>query len=221
MQVKRIISTAIMSFFLGFLFYLVAAAIMDSLPQLVLSANIRGGDVNIVTDIIRPFIGIPAPLTTWNIQDTIAVIIIWILAGVIGGFAGKDRLEGSLGTLIAFLTATILSIFLGPPVIGTDPVSANILEIMISRISNLVLTEELVRILIFSSVAFLSGFYFGYLGKKDASKAMKFWKQLDERSNKIQIAFQCPGCHTEFESNPLYCSTCGDKLREEVIAPSS
>ncbi|MHA2090719.1 MAG: hypothetical protein ACW98K_07655 [Candidatus Kariarchaeaceae archaeon] len=221
MKLKRIFSTAVMSFFLGFLFYLVAAAIMDSLPQLVLSANIRGGDVDIVTDIIRPFIGIPAPLTVWNIQDTIAVIIIWILAGVIGGFAGKDKFEGALGTFLAFFTATSISIFLGTPVIGTDPINANVLETMISRVSNLVFTEELLRILIFSTVAFLSGLYFGYLGKKDASKAKKFWTELDERSNKIQLAFECSGCHAEFESNPLYCSTCGLKLREEVIAPST
>ena len=221
MQFRRIISTAIMSFFLGFLFYLVAAAIMDSLPQYVLSANIRGGDVDIITDIIRPFIGIPAPESNWNIQDTIAVTIIWILAGVIGGFAGKDKLEGALGTFIAFFTATVMSIFIGSPVIGTDPANANILEIMIMRISNLVFTEELMRIILFGLVAFLSGFYFGHLGKKDATKIVTFWNELDNRSNKIKLAFQCSECDALFESNPLYCSICGSKLRDEVIAPSS
>jgi hypothetical protein len=208
-----------MSFFLGLLFYFVAAAIMESLPDYMLSANIRGRDVDIVTDVIRPFTGNPPPLNTWNVQDTIAVFLIWGLAGVIGGFAGRDKIEGALGTLLAFITAASISIFFGPPIIGSDPINASFMEIFLTRVINLLFTVEFVRISLFGLISLISGFYFGHLSKIDSSKIKKFWTDLDERSNKISLAFICPSCNTSFNSNPLYCSTCGKKLREEVIAP--
>lgn len=221
MNRRRVFGSALMSFFLGLLFYLIAAAIMDSLPELILSANIRGRDVNIATDIIRPFAGNPPPLTEWNIQDTAVLIVIWSLAGMIGGFAGRNKLEGALGTLFAYVLAVGISIFVGPPLIGNVPMEANILEIVWYRMSNLIITEELLRIVLFGFIALLSGYYFGYLSKKDRTKVEKFWLQLDESSNKIKLSFHCPFCNTPFESNPLYCSSCGKKVREEVKASTA
>lgn len=220
MQCKRILVAAIMSFFLGILFYMIAAAILVDLPHLALAAEIRGRDVILVEDIIKPFAGNPPSSKVWNPQDIIVLIIVWVMAGLIGGFAGRDKLEGAIGTFIAYLAAVSVSLFAGSPLIGTDPINGSLLEIVASRIANLIISEELFRIILFGIVAVISGYFFGHMSNVEALKIQKFWTQLDASSNKIQIPFQCPFCETTFESNPLYCSDCGKKIREEVRTPT-
>jgi hypothetical protein len=219
MQLKRIFGAAVMSFFLGLLFYMVAAAIMESLPALALSANIRGRDIDIILDIIRPFSGNSPPENMWNPQDTMILIIVWGLGGLIGGFVAKNELEGAISTVFAFLIAFTLSFFASTPIIGTDPTTDNFIEIIIYRM-NFFITEELLRMLLFVVIAFISGYYFGRLSRIDVQKVQQFWTRLNDNSNKIQLPFECPYCKTTFESNPLYCSSCGKKVREEVKTPT-
>lgn len=199
---------------------MIAAAILVDLPDLALAAEIRGQDVILVEHIIKPFAGNPPSLKAWNPQDTVTLIIVWTMAGLIGGFAARGKIEGAIGTFIAYLIAVMISLYTGSPLVGTDPAGASLQEIFVSRTMNLFISEELFRILLFSVVAIISGYIFGHLSHIEALKLHRFWTQLDKSSNKIQLPSQCPFCQITFESNPLYCSACGKKIREEVITPS-
>ncbi|MFW9995928.1 MAG: hypothetical protein ACFFD4_28065 [Candidatus Odinarchaeota archaeon] len=217
-QIRRILGSAVMSFFLGLLFYIIAAAILVD-TQFPLAAEIRGREINIVEHIIKPFAGNPPSGVNWNIQDYAALIIVWLLAGVIGGFAGKKEFNGAIGSILAFFSAVTISLFGGAPLVGSDPASASFFEIIITRLTSLFVSEELFRIVLFCAVTSISGYYFGNLSKDDAEKIHQFWLQLDKSSNKIQLPFQCPQCQVSFESNPIYCSSCGKKVREEIKVP--
>ena len=100
---RRIFASFIMSFSLGFLFYLIAASILVDLPGWALSAEIRGREINAIEDIIKPFVGIAPVGNIWTFADYFAVTIVWLLAGLIGGFAGRDKFEGGIGTVLAFI----------------------------------------------------------------------------------------------------------------------
>jgi len=220
LEIKRTIGAATMSFFLGILFYMIAAAILVDLPGFALAAVIRGRQIDIIEHILKPFAGFVPQESIWNGQDYAVGIIVWLLVGLMAGFAGKERIEGGIAGLLAYSTAAAITIFGGAANYGTDSINASIIEFLSNRVSNILFTEGFIRLILFGLVALLSGSYFGYLSKLDKQKIDAFWNQLDESSHKLSLPVQCPNCQTTFESNPLFCSNCSHQIREEVKSPS-
>ena len=201
MNLKNILASFLMSFSLGLLFYLIAASILVDLPNWALSAEIRGKQIEIVNDILKPFIGLAPSGKLWQLPDYVAVTIVWLMAGLIGGFSGRNKFEGGIGTSLAYIFAASISI--------------------LSSGSKLVFTQDMVlRIIYFLVIGFISGFYFGYLGKLDSLKIHNFWTQLDQNSHKIELPALCDQCQTEYDSNPIICISCGNKMRNEIEIPS-
>lgn len=190
-----------MSFSLGLLFYLIAASILVDLPNWALSADIRGKQIEILNDILKPFIGIAPNGNLWRMSDYFAVTIVWFMAGLIGGFSGRNKFEGAIGTSLAYLVAA------GTAILSSGSV------VLLSQ-------EVVIRMIFFLAIAFISSFYFGYLGKLDSLKIHNFWVQLDQNSHKIELPAVCPQCQNKFDSNPVICVFCGNKIRNEIENPS-